>query len=117
MEDASAAARTTTSATLQVNLDNYFEDNRVAQSNHDSSFQWCHNSIYKFVEGKTEYTVDDCIAGTATCCQCQEGDEEEEGEVTSREPELQQEEQEDSSSAVARSLAGVLMVIAAALMV
>ena len=104
VEDTTVTSRSGNGGTsLRVNLNNYFEDNRVAQSNRDSSFQWCHNSIYNFIEGSgTDLTFDDCVPGTATCCiECSE-EEEEEGE------ELEQTGESSSSSRVVVSIATVI---------
>lgn len=71
VEDTTVASRNVASGTtLRVNVENYFKDNRVAQSNYDANLQWCHNSIYNYIEGNNDFTYDDCVPGTATCCHC-----------------------------------------------
>jgi hypothetical protein len=49
---------------LQVNENNYFDDNSVALANMDNSFFYCHNGIYKYDKDNQDV----CVPGTSTCC-------------------------------------------------
>lgn len=107
VEDTIVTARSGNGGTsLHVNLNNYFQDNRVAQSNRDSSFQWCHNSIYNFIDGTgTDITFDDCVPGTATCCACDS----DKTATTSEAEESEETVDESSASRLALSLGGAAM--------